>query len=170
MRRECWERFPYRLQRKPLVSDPGIYHGTCVTHVLWCMSWSLTRGGGVNVPGIPGAYATRKFTYLEIGPWSFLLTRGCCGFADCFNAFYLKLEYIMAYIQSVLLSKWSLWRSFTSKLHNILGTVTLTMGIFRSPQPWRQWIRLFENTSNIFNTNCGVKDIHHFSVVYIEFM
>ena len=46
-----------RLQKKPLVSDPGMHHGTCVTHVPWCMSGSLTRGGGENVPGIPGACA-----------------------------------------------------------------------------------------------------------------
>ena len=46
-----------RLQRKPLVSDPGMHHGTCVTHVPWCMSGSLTRGGEENVPGIPGACA-----------------------------------------------------------------------------------------------------------------
>ena len=46
-----------RLQRKPLVNDPGMHHGTCVTHVPWCMSGSLTRGGGENVPGIPGACA-----------------------------------------------------------------------------------------------------------------
>ena len=39
MRRECRERFPrHRLQRKPLVSDPDLHHGTCVTHVPWCMS------------------------------------------------------------------------------------------------------------------------------------
>ena len=64
------ERFPrHRLQRKPLVNDPGMYHGTCVTHVSWCMSGSLTRGGGENVPGIPGACATRKFTYQARGPW-----------------------------------------------------------------------------------------------------
>ena len=44
-----------RLQRKLLVSDPGMHHGTCVTHVSWCMSGSLTRDGGENVPGIPGA-------------------------------------------------------------------------------------------------------------------
>ena len=56
MRRECRERFPqHRLQRKPLVSDPGMHHGTCVTHVPWYMSGSLTRvGGKKNVPGIPG--------------------------------------------------------------------------------------------------------------------
>ena len=51
--------FPHRrFRRKPLVSDPGMYHGTCVTHVPWCMSGSLTCGGGENVPGIPGACAT----------------------------------------------------------------------------------------------------------------
>ena len=46
-----------RFQRKPIVSDPGMHHGTCVTHVPWCMSGSLTRGGGENVRGIPGACA-----------------------------------------------------------------------------------------------------------------
>ena len=62
--------FPrHRLQRKPLVSDPGKHHGTCVTHVPWCISGSLTRGGGENVPGISGACATRSFTYLTRGPW-----------------------------------------------------------------------------------------------------
>ena len=39
--------FPrHRLQRKPLLCDPGVHHGTCATHVPWCMSGSLTRGGG----------------------------------------------------------------------------------------------------------------------------
>ena len=46
-----------RFQSKPLVSDPGMHHGTCVTHVPWCMSESLTCGDGENVPGIPGACA-----------------------------------------------------------------------------------------------------------------
>ena len=72
MRRECRERFPHnRLQRKPLFSDPSMHHGTCVTHVPWCMSGSLTRGSGENVPGIPGACATRNFSYLARGL--------CCG-------------------------------------------------------------------------------------------
>ena len=59
----------HRLKWKPPVSDPGMHHGTCVTHVPWCMSGSLTGGGGENVPGIPGACTTRKFTYLVRGPW-----------------------------------------------------------------------------------------------------
>ena len=73
MRLECRERFPrHRLQRKRLVSDHGMYHGTCVTHVPWCMSVSLTRGGEGNVPGIPGACATRNFTIWQEAygiPW-----------------------------------------------------------------------------------------------------
>ena len=69
MRQECRESFPrHRLQRKQLVSNPGMHHGTCVTHVPWCMSGSLTRGGGEVVPGIPGACATRNFAYLVRGP------------------------------------------------------------------------------------------------------
>ena len=59
--------------RKPLVSDPGMHHGTCITLtcitlVPWCVSGSLTRGGGERVPGIPGSYATRNFAYLVRGP------------------------------------------------------------------------------------------------------
>ena len=69
MRRECRERFsPPPTSKKPLVSDPGMLHGTCVTHVPWCMSGSLAPRGGENVPSIPGACATRNFTYLARGP------------------------------------------------------------------------------------------------------
>ena len=68
MRRECRECFPHHwLQRKPLVSDPGMHHGTFVTHMPWCMSGSLTRGGGKNVPGIPDACTAHNFAYLVRG-------------------------------------------------------------------------------------------------------
>ena len=61
--------FPrHQLQRKPQVSDPGMHCGTCVTPVSWCMSGSLTCDGGENVPGIPGACATRNFTYMARDP------------------------------------------------------------------------------------------------------
>ena len=53
MGRESLGRFPrHRLQRNLLVS----------------MSRSLTRGGGENVPSIPGACAARKFMYLARDP------------------------------------------------------------------------------------------------------
>ena len=58
----------HRLQRKPLVSDPSLHCGMCVTHVPWWMSGSLIRGGGENVPDFPGACANSNFTYLTRGP------------------------------------------------------------------------------------------------------
>ena len=61
--------FRHRLQRNWLDSDPSMHHGTCVTHVPWCMSGSLAGGGGENVSGIPGACATHTFMYLVRGPW-----------------------------------------------------------------------------------------------------
>ena len=68
MYRECRERSPgHRLQTKPLVSDPGVHHVTCVTYVPWCLSGSLTRSGGES---IPGACANRNLTYLASGPLS----------------------------------------------------------------------------------------------------
>ena len=57
-------------QGNGLVSYPGMHHGTCVTHVPWCMSGSLTYGDEENVPGIPGACANRNIMYLVRGPWS----------------------------------------------------------------------------------------------------
>ena len=74
MRRECREHFPrHQFHWKSLFSDPGMHHGTCITHVLWSMSGSLTRRGGGDVPGIPGACATRNFTYLVGGPWATII-------------------------------------------------------------------------------------------------
>ena len=43
----------HRLQRKLLFNDPGMYHGTWVTHVPWCMSRSITRGGGKTFAAFP---------------------------------------------------------------------------------------------------------------------
>ena len=44
MRRECWERPPPPPPPPTsLVSDPGMHHGTCVTHVLWCNLTYMTR-------------------------------------------------------------------------------------------------------------------------------
>ena len=55
--------------KPPGISDTVMHHGTCVTHVPWCMTVSLISGGGENVPGIPGACTTRTFTYLARGPF-----------------------------------------------------------------------------------------------------
>ena len=67
MRRECREHYPHhRLQRKPLVSNPSMHHGSCVTHVPWCMSASLTGSSGEHVPSIPDVCATHKMTMMCI--------------------------------------------------------------------------------------------------------
>ena len=71
MHRECRERFPrHRLQSKLLVNDPGMHHGTCITHVPWWMSGSLIFSRGKNVPGIPGPCTTGNFSYLARGPYT----------------------------------------------------------------------------------------------------
>ena len=59
---------PPPTSKEMLVSDPGMHHGTCVTHVPWCMLGSLSRGGGENVPGILSACTTHNFAYLSRGP------------------------------------------------------------------------------------------------------
>ena len=98
MRRECRERFPRHLhQRKPLVSDPGMHHGTCATHVPWCLSGSLSCGGGENfraIPGLPGACATRNFTYLVRGPCSMSHTWFCFALI-CFG-YIISSQWIQA--------------------------------------------------------------------------
>ena len=56
--------FPrHRIQWKPRISDPGMHHGTCVTHVPWCMSGLLTHGGGKTFPAFP-AHAHPQFYVL----------------------------------------------------------------------------------------------------------
>ena len=47
MRREYRKRFPrHQLQRKRLVSDPGMHHNTCVTHIPWCRPGTDPRWRG----------------------------------------------------------------------------------------------------------------------------
>ena len=107
-----------RFQRKPIVSDRGIHHGTCVTHVPWCMSGSLTCGDGENVPGIPGAcapailriwqeahgwiilkYSPRAKYYWRVywcqGPWrDHLISRYGAGYSTwCYFCLSRKLSY-----------------------------------------------------------------------------
>ena len=69
MCRGCGERFPrHRLQRKPLDSDPGMYHGKRMTHAPWCMSRSLTRVAEYRSCHSQRC-ATWKCKYLVKDPW-----------------------------------------------------------------------------------------------------
>ena len=54
---------------EPRVSDLVMHHGTCVTHMPWCISGSLTRGDRESVPSIPVACATHNFAFLVRGTW-----------------------------------------------------------------------------------------------------
>ena len=58
-----------RFQRKPLVSDPGMHHGTCVTHVPWCMSGSLACSERGKRSRHSRRMRTRNFAYLARGPY-----------------------------------------------------------------------------------------------------
>ena len=63
---------PKAFSPPPRISDPDMHHSTCMTHVPWCLPGSLTNGflwsrWRENVPDIPGACATRNFTYLVRG-------------------------------------------------------------------------------------------------------
>ena len=66
-------RIPVTFSPPPRVSDPDMYHGTCIPHVPWCMPGSLTGGflwsrwRGKRSRHY-GARATHNFTYLLRGP------------------------------------------------------------------------------------------------------
>ena len=100
------------------VCNPGMHHGTCVTHVPWCMSGSLTRGVGGNVPAILGACATHNFAYLVWGPWE---KRGE-GFAGLFLC--LTLNSIQ--IQCAASVKYTYKKSL-SKLHSDIMAIIKTL-------------------------------------------
>ena len=93
-RQECRERFSHhRLQKKPLVSDPGMHHGVCVTQVPWCMSESLNSGGRGKVPGFPGACGIRNFAYLVWGQCNrYTISGDTCCIIVCVNTCTHKVE------------------------------------------------------------------------------
>ena len=114
MRRECRERFPrHRLRRKSLVTDPSVHHRTCVTHVPWCMSGSLTRVAGKR----------------------FLALRPMENHVTC--AQYTTIEFKKNQIQPFIISK-SQWRN--CKIDNInLKNMSKNFEDWAEPQSlWRK--------------------------------
>ena len=53
----CAPGMPGKFSPPPRISDPDMHHGTCVTHVPWCMSGSLTSGFFEVVPGKRSRYS-----------------------------------------------------------------------------------------------------------------
>ena len=73
---------------KPLVIDPGIHQGAYVTHVPCCLSGSITRGGGKNVPRHSRRMRYPQFNVSVKRPMisSRLVWHACCtysGFTYC---------------------------------------------------------------------------------------
>ena len=75
---------------KPLISNPDMHHDTCITHVSWCTWGSLIHDDRKNVPGIPGACATRIYSYLARGPWPLTTTTWVTRRLQC--PFYLMIR------------------------------------------------------------------------------
>ena len=122
------------------VCEPGMHHGTCVTHVPWCMPGSLSSGflssrWRENVPGIPGACATHKCTYLVRGPcwqyWEAMVT-GRVGFQN--DGFSFAAE---KYVMNI-----SRHRKWTS-------TVSEFIGIY-SHQVWTSDVSCLWSRSSVY--------------------
>ena len=127
MRWKYRKRFPATdFHRRPLVSNSGVHHGTCATHVPWCMSVSLARGGGENVPGIPSTCATRNFTCLTRDPW-----KGTC--LKYYTSFDIFLPMTLLYIFFIL------QKSSTIKVNNKVSS--------------RMWHDIILNCVNIYLLN-----------------
>ena len=150
MRRECRERFPrHRLQRKPRVSDPDMHHDTCGMHVPWCMSGSLTRGGGENVPGIPGACAIRNFTYLVRGPCAMWPQR-----FDCTSVTHMVCEFC----QNIHIIQYN---------RNRIYAPHLSPNTYHFPPVW--WAILSMNDNWSVSWNDGNGNSNDVSCVHIHF-
>ena len=139
MRWECREHFSrHRLQRKPLVSDPGMHHGTCVMHVPWYISGSLRRGFVENASGILGACATRNFTYLARGPWEndFRTTDPLRG--ESTGLWWIAAQMSSKYMQSSYQWMQMLsWYSYgvNARRNRIVSKITLIEIIFSEKKP-----------------------------------
>ena len=72
----------------------------------WCMSGSLTRGGGENVPGIPGACATHYFMYVSDKRPIEKLWRASIIFLS-----HVTMDVIRRYDSAVIISRAGWWYS-----------------------------------------------------------
>ena len=111
-----------RFQRKPIVGDPGMHHGTCVTHVPWCMSGSLTCGDGENVPGIPGACAPAILRIWQEAQGKIAMIWLLLHVKISWNKPYL-FSYIICFLLSF--TGWSIYFYMVLKGFHICGHISL---------------------------------------------
>ena len=93
------------------------------THVPWCMSGPLTRDGGENVPGIPGACTTRNCTHLVGGPWLHVV----------------HIDTVGNYINVKRYSKTNtrmLWNDFFWYHRGTVTSITLQLSVRHTNQIW----------------------------------
>ena len=130
MRRQRRERFPgHRLKKKPLVSYPGKHHGTYVTAI-----WQEA-----HEESVPGACATRNFTYLTGGPYantaivlnSHRRFAAFCGLYKSFSRISNRTWHWSIHVIGPVPVQYP-WRIWTSKLQHSLKTFTTI-----TAQSWR---------------------------------
>ena len=164
MRRECRERFPHhRLQRKPLVSDPDMHHGTCVTHVPWCMSVSLNRDSGGKRSRHSRRMRNQQFYVSGKRPMyvfiRYLLRMVSCHVFDiCLQAFFHAWRRIYLKVDShALCTQWYITKRHVCNI-KLERVETASMGcgntkyivsqrLFESKLIWKNMRKIYKNTN-----------------------
>ena len=144
MHRECRERFlRNRLQRKPLVGDPGMYPGMCVTIMPWCMSGSLTHAGRKLLLAFPAhaqpailriwqeahSLPVSDYPYLDTNTWAWCQTSGTFDGFDLF--FSLVYSIWVWHIRGVgELCEYSYYMQMHHQDFTHICNLSLTEGVF----------------------------------------
>ena len=125
----------------PRISDPDMHHGTCVTHVPWCMPgsltsdflWSRRRG---NVPGIPGACATCNVTYL--------VRSSCVDNLECFLYRYGIIRNVFGHLrlQKILLRRDTIVHNFRRYVAKCLDTSNIKIFYIADEIKWFSWMKI----------------------------
>ena len=96
---------PGTFSPSPQVSDPDMHHGTCVTHVPWCMSGSLTSGffwnrrRGKTFPAFPAHAqpAILRIWYEAHCQWNLCAYSACWFHWQSYRFFFNHYHYLCYY-------------------------------------------------------------------------
>ena len=133
---------------KPLISVP------------WCMSGSLTRSGGENVPGIPDASATHNFTYLARGPrWHFCLSLSLYSYVYIYiHTQTNSWTYVRPILRNVPYTPWNtliIWEIWCQKRESQAGISTCIPQCYWVQLLIHAWDTNFSQQSHFF-VLCGI--------------
>ena len=130
---------PGTFSPSPQVSDTDMHHGTCVTHVPWCMPGSLTSGffwkrrRGKTSP----ACATCNFTYLLRGPWpelsiiSWSVSPSIMRWCQHYNEVIMGM--IASQITSLTMVFSAVYSGADKRKHQSSASLAFVRGIHRGP-------------------------------------